>query len=88
MPPVTVTSLAVKLVEGLLSAKLITAVSPALSAALFDVIAMPGTTVSITSGGTRLPAVLGLFTESKNIRAATATLPGTVEPANGVNVAV
>ena len=88
MPPVTVTSLAVKVVEGFVSVKLIVAVSPALRADLFDAIAMPGTTVSITSGGARLPAVFGLFTESKNIFSATVTVPGTVELANGVKVAV
>jgi len=85
---VTVTSLAVKVVEGLLSVKLITAVSPALRAALPDAIVMPGTTVSIVSRGARLPAVFGLFTASKNIRSATATVPGRVEPAKGVKVAV
>ena len=88
VPPVTVTSLAVKLVEGLLRANEIRAVSPARSVGRDEVIVTVGRTVSITIAGVRLPARFGLPTASVKVPVAIVTAPGVVEATNGVKIAV
>ena len=87
-PPVTTTSSAVKLVDGLLSTKEMVAVSPAFSVARLVAMAMVGTTVSTIIGGDRAPATLGLSAASVKAPAAIVTAPGVVEAANGVKTAV
>ena len=88
VPPVAVTSPTANVVEGSLSVNVIVAVSPIRSAVALLEIAMVGATVSIESDGVSWPATLALPAGSVNVVAATETVPGKVEFAVGVNVAV
>ena len=88
VPPVTATSAAVKFDEASLSVNVITACSPARSAALLDAMPIVGTAVSIVSGGARLAAGLPLPAALVNERPITAIVPGAVEATAGVNTAV
>jgi hypothetical protein len=61
---------------------------PACRAALFDEIVTPGSTVSMAIGLAKAPASFPLPIALVKRPAATATMPGTVESAKGVNNAV
>ena len=71
----TVTIEAVKLTGVSLSVKVITAVSPALRAALSVAIAIEGAMMSIVMEGLRAPAVFGLPAASVKLPALTAIVP-------------
>ena len=88
VPPATTTSAAVKLVDVSLSVNVIVAVCPALSDDALDVIAIVGATVSITIGVESEPAAFGLPVALVNASAATEIVPGVVDPAVGVKVAL
>ena len=88
VPPVAVTSPTANVVEDSLSVNVIVAVSPIRSAAELLEIATVGATVSIESDGVSWPATLALPAGSVKVVAATETVPGEVEFAVGVNVAV
>ena len=85
-PPVTTTSAVAKPATGSLVVNVISAVSPDHTAARLLVIVTRGAIVSIAIAGDRLAAAFDL-PPAVNLPAATATVPGAVEPAAGVNVA-
>ena len=83
----TTTSAAEKPATVSLVVNVISAVSPARTAARLLVIRTDGAIVSIEIVGLSVPATLALPTASVNLPAATETVPGAVDPAAGVNVA-
>ena len=87
VPPVTVTSVAVKSVAGLSRVNAIVAVWPDLRVDVVEAIWIVGMTVSITIEGVSDPAVPGLPAASANEPAATEMAPGVVDAAVGENVA-
>lgn len=87
VPPVTRTEPALNVVDGSLSVKVTTAVSPTPTRVLFEVIATVGAMVSMVITGASADATLGLLTASENERAATLTVPGVVDPGSGVKTA-
>ena len=88
MPPVTITSAAVKVVDDSLSLKVIVAVVLALSVCRLLVIATVGGFVSMASVGESAPARFALPAASVNLPTATVTVPVPTTSAVGVNVAV
>ena len=87
VPPVTVTSAAVKSAEDSLSVKVRVVVSPLLRRALLEVMATVGSTVSMEIEGASDPVTLPLPAASVKALAVTEMTPGAVELAVGVNVA-
>ena len=87
-PPVTARLARLNVTDGSLSVKVMLAVSPILSADLLLAIAIVGASVSMAMGVASEPAVLPLPAASVNELAATEMLPGVVELAAGVNVAL
>ena len=85
MPPVTVTSPTVKVVDGSLSVNDSVAVSPRLIADVLVVIEIVGAIVSIAMGADRAPARFPLPTSSAKVEAATVIKPGAVVIDVGVN---
>ena len=71
-----------------LSVNVIVAIWPAQSADALDVIVIVGLPVSIAMAGESEPAVFWFPVASVNAPAATEIVPGVVDPAVGVNVAL
>ena len=78
VPPVTIRSASVKVVDDSLSLKVSTAVVPALSVCRLLVTATVGGFVSMTSAGEMAPARFALPAASVNLPAATVTVPDPV----------
>ena len=88
IPPVTIRSAAVKVVDDSLSLKVIVAVVPALSVCRLLVMTTVGGFVSMASVGESAPARFVFPATSVNLPAATVTVPVPTKLAVGVNVAV
>jgi hypothetical protein len=88
VPPVTTTSVAVKVDDDLDSVKVMVEVCEPPSDARLEAMATVGATVSMVIGVARPPARLSLPAASVKVAAATEIEPGAVELAVGVKMAV